>query len=538
MPKQFPVLVRLSLLPLFALSIGFRAPCLSAAPTASSAAGRHYQTGSTHISPAPVLPAPDFGTTELPNGSGPGAEISVRVIDGALLEQRLVIDGVRLDDSRDVNERSRVFVAYGYADGGTEYLSGGISIPELTAGTVRLQGLLREIQRPTRFSPSSDVYRERPTLVLDSAMAPTSRLGVQLQPWSAAPALLATVRDNAAESVGLAMHYAAGPVIFSALLRTGDAAPEPQDTVWYTEYPRFPGGRVHHAAAQLGLAGGALRLSGMTAVSSGPLVAPSSAVRVYAHYRAHTVRATGLWAVTRPGYVTPDGRFWRDAHHLAAAVRVGRTRGPALELEGSHRETRAPLRSGRVAPTRTDVFIRIGCHGSDWGLQRVTATAGLRVSEQVDERNRDLNSISAETALAAERPIGGDGRLSARVNGRRDWENGAHERDRLEATVTVGRGQVALDSRLLLNLGEGATSYAGRVELRARAGALRLYVRAATLEEVTVEDVAQLRSVPLIITIGGLVGFTIPRQPGTQPRRGVEPAAPTTLQPAVPRAQE
>lgn len=481
------------------------------------------------FSPAPSAP------------SFPRGELTLRLTDAALLEQRLIVDRAQPDQATPSGASSRLFAAYGYGDRGLEYLSGGISTAELTVGTVKLQGLLRELYRPTRFAPSSDVYREPAALALDASLAPTTRLGLQLQPWRAVPALFATVRDDAPESVGLAAEYGAGPVTVAAILRTGVADGEAEDAVWYTEYPRFPGGRLYHAAAQLRLEGEGVRISGMSAVSGGPLVEMSTAARLHGLFRAGALRLSGLWAVTRPGYVTPDGRFWRDAGHGAAAIRVGRTRGPALELEGSHRVAGAPLRDGRVASSRSEVRSRLGTHDADWGRQRVTAAAGTRWRESRDDRGRSADAVSAEATLAAERPLGAGSRLvvRARADGRRDWADGERESDRLETRFSIGGPGLTFDSRVLVIVRDADASYSGRVELRARVGALRLYLRAATLEEVTGEDVAQLRSVPLTIALGGSLGFTVPWQPGRfAPAATPATVIPPTLQPAAPRAPE
>ena len=469
----------------------------------------------------------------------PRAELTVRATDAALLEQRLIIDGTRPGGASAPPARSRLFMAYGYAEGGVDYLSGGFGSPELTVGSVTLQGLLREIYRPTRFSPSSDVYREPASLALDSSMAPPSRLGLQLQPWAAAPMLFTTVRENRVESVGLASEYRSGPLAFVALFRSGDTAAQPEEAVWYTEYPRFPGGRLHHGAAQLTLEGGGSRLSGMAALSGGPLVAASSAARLHGRYRAGALRLTGLWAASRPGYVTPDGRFWRDSYQAAAAVRLGRTRGPALEIEGSHRETRAPLRDGRVSPSRTEALVRLGTYSSDLGRQRVTAAAGLRARETVDDRGRDTDALAVESTLGVERPLGSGARLVARAEARRDWADGGHQSDRLETTLSVGGPGLTFDSRILVTVRDADASYAGRFELRARVGALRLYVRAATLEEITADEVAQLRSVPFAIALGGSLGFDLPWQPGRNAAGPTGPGIiPPTDLPAALRAPE
>ncbi|TVQ40164.1 MAG: hypothetical protein EA384_03840 [Spirochaetaceae bacterium] len=464
--------------------------------------------------PGPVLPA---ASRTVERGALQG-ESALRVVDGRLLEQRLLFDS---DDSR-------AFMAYGLASDELQYLGGGVRTPQLTAGTVELRGLLRELNRPTRFTPGSDVYRQDPGLALDATLAPTRRYGVQLQPWRPAPALFAALRDGAPESLGMHLGLGEASLRLRGLLLTTDAPADTVDDGWYTEYRRFTGGRLDHIAAELILRADRTRLAAAAMRSAGPFTAPSSAVRLHGGLRTAALRANGVWAVVQPGYVTPEGRYWRDRQQRALDLRLGRTRGAFAEFDAGQRLTRAPLRAGRSEPQRLSGAVRAGTSEAALGQLRLTVVGGGSHAVTRDERGRRSETLSSEMRLGLRR-----GGTVVRGTIERTWHEGDRRHDRVELRA-LGGHTVMLDTRLIAVLRPENTYYAGRAEVRLRARQLVLHARAATLRERTIDEIADWQSIPLSVTVGGVWSFRVP-YPQRIATRGT---AATTLQPSAPRVQE
>ena len=438
------------------------------------------------------------------------AEATLRSIDWQLLQQRLLMD----------SGDSRLFVAYGLATadaaGELDYLSGGVRTPQLTAGAVMPGGLLREISRPTRFGPASDVYRQQPGLMLDSTIEPVRRYGLQVQPWRAAPALFGVLHDNASQSLG--MHWSLGdyPLQLRTLLLTTDAPADSVDDYWYTEYPRFTGGRVNHLSGEARLQGQQGRVALAAIGSGGPLTAAAAAGRLHVGYRATGLSARAVWSLTQPGYVTPEGRFWRDRQHRAVDLRVGRTRGGFIELEGAQRLTRAPLRERRSAPQRTHYAALAGFNEIALSGVRLSAAAGGARTTTRDERAREGRIVRAESRLALRA-----GRTVARISAQRRWHDSRHEHDRLELSASRG-GMLALEAQLVATLQPRQQArYQARAEARLRAGSMLLFTRVTTLQENRFDEVAAWQSVPLSVTVGGTWRFDLPHPATTRQPSGL-----------------
>ncbi len=441
------------------------------------------------------------------------AETTLRSVDWQLLQQRLLLD----------SGDSRLFVSYGMtygtataaAGGELQYLSGGVRTPQLIAGTVQPGGLLREINRPTRFSSASDVYRQAPGLMLNSAIEPGRRYGLQVQPWQAAPALFGVLNDNASQSLGV--HWSLGdyPLQLRTLLLTTDAPADSVDDHWYTEYPRFSGGRVNHLSGEARLQGQQGHVALAAIGSGGPLTAGAAAGRIHAGYRATGLSARALWALSQPGYVTPEGRFWRDRQHRAVDLRLGRTRGGFVELEAAQRLTRAPLRRQRSAPQRTHYAALAGVNEIALSGVRLSAAAGGAQTTTRDDRAREGHRVRAESRLAIRA-----GRTAARISAQRRWQESRHEHDRLELSASRG-GMLALETILVATLQPRQQArYQARAEARLRAGRMLLFARVATLKENTLDEVAAWQSVPLSVTVGGTWRFDLP-----QPVTTLQPSA-------------
>ncbi|TVR00875.1 MAG: hypothetical protein EA403_11230 [Spirochaetaceae bacterium] len=391
---------------------------------------------------------------------------------------------------------TRALAAAGHGRAG-EFVALGFSTPQLVAGPVTVNGLIREMNRPTRYTADSTVYREETGLRLETALEPVRRYGLQVRPWGAAPALLVVMQDERPELVGAHGSFTRGALTLAATVVRAFPDGERLDESWYTEYPRFPGGTVEQAALELTVRSGRSGASAAGFLSGGGLVAAAPGGRVRLEHRGTVVRAAVVGSWVGREYAQTDGRFSRDERYTGGTTRVGRTRGFYAQAAAGERVGRAPLRDERVGTVRRDQRLAVGVAEHGRGRLRLSsAVAGGWVSTR-DDRGRWVCTRTVEA-------IGGIrvGAARARVRLERRERDGIADRDRGEVVMGY-RGRTFFgEGRMLVDAAaHGVPEFGGRLEMGVRGGGFELSGRVATIDSVTAYELVEDGRVPFSFSL-------------------------------------
>ena len=373
----------------------------------------------------------------------------------------------------------------------------GLSTPQLVVGPVSIHGLIREMNRPTRYTVDSAVYREATGLRLETALEPVQRNGLQVRPWGAAPALLVVMKDERPELVGAHGSFARGALTLAAAVIRAFPEGERLDESWYTEYPRFPGGTVEQAALELTVRSGRSGVSAAGFWSGGGLVAAAPAGRIRLEHRGAAVRAAVVGSWVGSEYAQTDGRFSRDQRYVGGTARVGRTRGFYAQAAAGERVGRAPVRDERVGTVRRDQRVTVGVAEHGRGRLRLSsAVAGGWVSTR-DDRGRWVCTRTVEAS-------GGIrvGAARARVRLERRERDGSADRDRGEVVVGYRGRTLFGEARLLVDAAaHGVPEFGGRLEMGVRGGGFEVTGRIAGIDPVTADELVEDRRVPVSFTL-------------------------------------
>ena len=373
----------------------------------------------------------------------------------------------------------------------------GLSTPQLVVGPVSIHGLIREMNRPTRYTADSAVYREATGLRLETALEPVRRYGLQVRPWGAAPALLVVMQDERPQLVGVHGSFTRGALTLAAAVVRAFPDGERLDESWYTEYPRFPGGTVEQAALELTVRGDRSGASVAGFLAGGGLVAAAPGGRVRLEHRGAVVRAAVVGSWVGREYAQTDGRFSRDERYTGGTARVGRTRGFYAQTAAGERVGRAPLRDERVGTVRRDQRLAVGIAEHGRGRLRLSsAVAGGWVSTR-DDRGRWVGTRTVEAG-------GGIrvGAARARIRLERREQDGSADRDRGEVVVGYRGRTLFGEARLLVDAAaDGVPEIGGRLEMGVRRGGFEVTGRIAGIDPVTADELVEDRRVPVSFTL-------------------------------------
>ena len=150
----------------------------------------------------------------------------------------------------------------------------GVCLPWLRFGPLLPRGLLRQVSNPLGFSPSSDVFQERTTLVLDGELSSASQ-GVLLMPACGLCGVFCRpVRAGGNEYGAFGrVPLAPGAAAEAALLASRPRAQEPPDE-WFLSHGPFPGGDITELCARFAASSPALGFSLTSGISSARWTSP------------------------------------------------------------------------------------------------------------------------------------------------------------------------------------------------------------------------------------------------------------------------
>jgi hypothetical protein len=272
-------------------------------------------------------------------------------------------------------------------------LSGGLDSALLTAGPLRLEGLLREVRSPLRFGAASDVFCEPTDVSLDGSMSGSSVRGVLLRPLPGMLHLgmLQSARErNAAAGFALGDGAGAGPRL-ELLGVAGRPQAEAAGQEWYLDRPKDPGSPLGVVAGRISAVVARLRLDATGALSSGFGRQTGSFSHLRLSRTGSSLRSSTLLGAASPDYRTPEGKPCSYSWTFEQGLEV--VAGTAMRIEASGRRVVARTSSSlRSAPFRRTADAASGL--LEWTLFDRRATEVLLRGEA--ELGREWDSEGAE----------------------------------------------------------------------------------------------------------------------------------------------
>jgi hypothetical protein len=220
-----------------------------------------------------------------------------------------------------------------------ERMALGISSPLLTAGPLRLEGILAELYNPLAHGPKSDVFSRAADLALDIDLDVGSRSGLELslipEHWS----VFGIHKETVGVQVGSVAVIALGPgmacELVGMLSEAEGRAEEDEDGSWYNEEAPFPGGLLSHVAGAMIFDRRGLNLNVQAALSGGKRIGPGLSGTVLTAWTGSRTELALLIGYCSPGFVTPEGQGTDLEWNAAARMQWART---PVELIGEYRK--------------------------------------------------------------------------------------------------------------------------------------------------------------------------------------------------------
>jgi hypothetical protein len=185
--------------------------------------------------------------------------------------------------------------------------SGGLDSMLLTIGPAALEGLLREVRSPLRFTADSSVFAQTTDVSLDGSISGSavSCVFVRVLPGTLHLGLLQTRRRRtAALHIGVGSHENTSVEFLGTVGR-----PEAKESAgeWYLDRPADPGSPLRVVGMRLAVTPGAWRLGGTGVVSSGIRRDRGSFSHLWLRREQGVLQPAMLLGVASPDYRTPDG---------------------------------------------------------------------------------------------------------------------------------------------------------------------------------------------------------------------------------------
>ena len=336
--------------------------------------------------------------------------LALAALPGASEAPRVLLSG-RIDTAGAADNRlelgrrdERLLVITTHVDGEPRRVDAGLSLPWVTAGPVRLEGLVRELYNPLGYEPDSSVFAERPGLSLDGSFDGGAWHGVLLRPWPEVLGLFG-VEGPHGRAVGGFLCPGTDVLGVEAVMVAAAPPPEPWGEGWYRDRPPFPGGPLLVPALRLrweGAAPSAASAWVLGAASAGSHVPPGWLGSLGAGWSGERLQARLLGGVVSQGFLTPAGE---PAAHQAAASAAAEHRlpgGVVVICRGGWYADPSPAPGAedrRPAEADAEGAVRL-----DRG-DRLTWSVGMsyRVERTWDPDVEDRRALAAAVGLAAAR---------------------------------------------------------------------------------------------------------------------------------------
>ena len=232
----------------------------------------------------------------------------------------------------------------------------GVCLPWLRFGPLLPRGMLRQVADPLGFSPASDVFQERTTLVLDGELSSAAQ-GVLLMPASGLCGVFCRPVSTGGNEYGVfgRLPLAPGASVEAVVLKSRPGAEDPPDD-WFLSHGPFPGGDVTELCARLAAVSPGLGFSLTSGISSATWTAPGAFTNLLVSGRTPWLQAAVLLAGVTSGDRSPDGSCAGGAARVSGRARLGTDRAAGfLEAGWSFSVATPPFAPGSEIPTRTTV---------------------------------------------------------------------------------------------------------------------------------------------------------------------------------------
>lgn len=329
----------------------------------------------------------------------------------------------------------------------------GFDCPALVVGTVRTEGLLRQLANPLGYLPGSAVYGEAAGLHLERGIDPGRLRGAELRLAGGGIHLFALQEERGERSprAGVCLRLPRrSDMELLALL--GRPPPSRTGEEWFPQQAPYPGGELGHAAVQLRAAGQGLDLRLSGAASGGERVRPGAWGSAGCTLHGQRAEVGLLVGACGADYRAPTGEVVAERTLAAASLVLRAPGGGRVELGASRRTGTAS--GGATASTDR---VEFGVHGGASPGRQLRFEGSL----QRDTESPGQGSLAAEGRLRLEGARGGRGQarrgspaLSAELAGACSTAGSSQASLALRWRST-GRTSLGLEAEALLADGGG-----------------------------------------------------------------------------------
>ena len=182
--------------------------------------------------------------------------------------------------------------------------------PYLTAGPLRLEGLLHELADPVGHAPGTTLYKERSGVCLDGSLQPGQRRGVLFSPFPSHLDLF-WLREEAGPTMLGALSFVRLPEEVDGtffLLATLPPEGEPS-AAWFSDAETLDPPYVFHAGGSLSAGGRLLETTIAGALSLSPVEPPGGWLRATIGHASPSFHLSATAVGATPSALLPDGRF-------------------------------------------------------------------------------------------------------------------------------------------------------------------------------------------------------------------------------------